>query len=248
MTTSADAFVGALQAEEDRLLGLLGAVRDLLAFYGANRPEEITREPRQAKALRAAKAEKEIRPEPQETADLEINEAPGRIVPPAALVPVEMPDLTKPAPRERVDAVATSPERVEKPAADRHDEPVVVRRVTKASVPPNRDEKLRELWTSDLTLQQIADKLGMGHLSNVSTRAKHLGLPSRLRNGARRAAPKPAADTFDPAYYARHAIIPDRDKPPLAADITAALMGDPGHGPSLTVERAGPQQRGGEPT
>jgi len=241
MTTNADAFVSALHAEEDLLLLKLRAVRDLLAFYGANRLEEITREPRQAKALRAAKAEKEIRPEPQEPADIEQDEAAERIVPPAALVPVEMPDLTKPAPRERVDAVATSPERVEKPVADRHD----VHRGFKPSVPVDRDEKLKKLWAEGLSTQRIADELGMGTSSNVSYRAKWLGLPPRSRGGDRRSK---QADTFDPSYYARHAIIPDRDEPPLAADITAALMGDPGYGPSLTVERAGPQQRGGEPT
>lgn len=199
---------------------------------GVNRPEEITREPRQAKALRALAAAKEIRPEPQEPADLEQDEAAERIDP-----------RPLPPEAERVEPVATLPGRVEKPAADRHDEPAVVRRVTKAGVPPDRDEKLKKLWADGLSTQRIADELGMGTSSNVSYRAKWLGLAPRARGGDRRSK---QADTFDPSYYARHAIIPDRDEPPLGADITAALMGDPGHGPSLTVERAGPQQRGGE--
>lgn len=195
------------------LAALIRAIEKVAQFWGepetASRSEEITREPRQAKALRAAKAEKEIRPEPLSAG--------------------------------RVDAVAASPGRVEKPAADRH----AVHRGFKPSVPADRDEKLKKLWAEGVSTQRIADELGMGTSSNVSFRAKWLGLPPRARGGDRRSKP---ADTFDPSYYARHAIIPDRDEPPLAADITAALMGDPGHGPSLTVERAGPQQRGGEPT
>ena len=240
MTTSADAFVEALQAEEDRLLGLLGALRDLLAFYGANRSEEITREPRQAKALRAAKAGKEIRPEPQEPADIEQDEAPERIVPPAALVPVEMPDLTKPAPRERVDAVAASPGRVEKPAVDRHDEigerePARRRGPLDAAEEARREKIVRELYPdASLSTAEIGRRAGMAQ-SQVSAYAKRLGLPPRGRPG------RSAPNEDDGDDHDGHT--PDHDAPPAAPPpIVRQSSGDANghvftlHGVSLTHE------------
>lgn len=242
MTTNADAFVEALQAEEDRLLGLLGALRDLLAFYGANRSEEITRQPRQAKALRAAKAEKEIRPKPQEPADIEQDEAAERILPPAALVPVEMPDLTKPAPRERVDAVATSPGPVEKSPADRHDgtdggEPAKRRgpRTVDAGEAAHREAIVRELYPdASISTAEIGRRAGMAQ-SQVSAYAKRLGLPPRGRPG------RSAPNEDDGDDHDGHT--PDHDATPAAPPpIVRQSSGDANghvftlHGVSLTHE------------
>lgn len=214
-----EADIAALQRALAVLTPLIGA--------GANRSEEITRKPKHTKALRSMRAEKEIRPGPQKSADLEQDQAPERIV--GATSPVTAPEPQKSAvAKDDAKPAVTAPGRV-----------------TSASVPVDRDDKLRKLWATTLTLQQIADKLGMGHLSNVSTRAKYLGLPSRLRGGERRSAASKPADTFDPAYYAKHAIIQDDAPPPARGEITAALMGDPAHGASVCAERAGGQRDGG---
>ena len=160
--------------------------------------EEITRQPKQAKALRAAKAEKAIRPEPQAPA-------------------------------------------IPQPDADREDDARDLRTAggkrfgVPNSVSADRDAKLREMWArDDLTVKQIADALDL-HFTTVSQRAKLLGLPSRKGKG--RVAALPSATRSRNGSF-------DRTR---AASITAALMGDPGYGASVGVQRAGPQHQGGEP-
>lgn len=131
------------------------------------------------------------------------------------------------------------------PAIREQDE-APAQRARSNSVPADRDEKLKALWAAGVTTHVIADRLNMGSPSNVSFRAKYLGLPSRGRGGARARSAPADGGGFDPAYYARKAIIPDNAGPATGAAITAALMGDPSHhGPSLGVERAGPQRDGG---
>lgn len=228
-----------VESEAD-FVALIRALDAVSTAMGAdpNRPEEITRAPKAAKALRAAKVEKEIRPEPPEPAIQEQDDRPARI----ARTPVRpLPDDDEADDAARLDAAMDAEDPPEEP-----EESPPAKRARSNSVPADRDEKLKALWATGLTTQEIADRLNMGSPSNVSFRAKYLGLPSRGRGGAR-AHPAPAKDGgFDAAYYARKAIIPNSAGPASGAAITAALMGDPSHGPSLGVELAGPQQRGGE--
>lgn len=166
-----DADMAALVRAVETVAPLIGA--------GADRPEEITRELRQAKALRALAAAKEIRPEPQEPAEIETDEAAERI------------DPRPPPEAERVEPVATLPGRVEKPVADRHEETgerdAAGRRgprTVDAAEVARRETIVRELYPdASISTAEIGRRAGVPQ-PQVSVYAKRLGLPPRGRPGS----------------------------------------------------------------
>lgn len=215
MTENEKAFISAILVEALKAEHRLKALRDVLRVYGVpSLPEagadkavkaagalKAARQPAPARAEKEAKRDAAARtsrplvttPEPQETADLEQEEA----------------------------SAVTTPRR-----ADDGD-----RLVPRYDAKLARDDRIRELWPTDMTLAMIGEEVGIS-TSSVSLAAKRMGLPSRLYRCGQR--PTDIAETEADAEAAPPA--PEPTVPPSAPKHETNGHVFTMHGVSLTHE------------